>query len=123
MKDGSSSTWTTSSSYQVTKKIDDNIEKTQQILQWLANNNLYLKLEKYVSWKTKVEYLGLIIEENKLAMDPVKLSGITDWPTPNMLKQVGSFLGFGNYYWWFIQGYGNLTRPLLGQLWLHLVEI
>ena len=45
-------------------------------------------------------------------MDPVKLSGIADWPTLNTLKQVLSFLGFGNYYRRFIQGYGNLTRPL-----------
>ena len=45
-------------------------------------------------------------------MDPVKLSGIADWPTPNTLKQVCSFLDFGNYFRQFIQGYGNLTRPL-----------
>jgi len=95
-----------------TKEIDDNIEKTRRILQRLTDNDLYLKPEKCVFWQTKVEYLGLIIEENKLAMDPVKLSGIADWPTPNTLKQVCSFLGFGNYYRRFIQGYGNLTRPL-----------
>jgi len=95
-----------------TKEIDDNIQKTQRILQQLTDNDLYLKPEKCVFWQTKVEYLGLIIEENKLTMDPVKLSGIANWPTPNTLKQVHSFLGFGNYYWRFIQGYGNLTRPL-----------
>jgi len=49
-----------------TKEIDDNIEKTQRILQWLTDNDLYLKPEKCVFWQTKVEYLGLIIEENKL---------------------------------------------------------
>jgi len=81
-----------------TKEIDDNIEKTRRILQRLTDNVLYLKPEKCVFWQTKVEYLGLIIKENKLAMDPVKLSGIADWPTPNTLKQVCSFLGFGNYY-------------------------
>jgi len=91
-----------------TKEIDDNIEKTRCILQQLTDNNLYLKPEKCVFWQTKVEYLGLIIEENKLAMDPVKLSGIANWPTPNTLRQVRSFLGFGNYYRRFIQGYGNL---------------
>jgi len=77
----------------LTKEIDNNIEKTRRILQWLTDNNLYLKPEKCVFWQMKVEYLGLIIKKNKLAMDPVKLSGIADWPTPNTLKQVHSFLG------------------------------
>ena len=49
-----------------TKEIDDNIEKTRRILQRLTDNDLYLKPEKCVFWQTKVEYLGLIIEENKL---------------------------------------------------------
>jgi len=78
-----------------TKEMDDNIEKTRRILQRLTDNNLYLKPEKCVFWQTKVEYLGLIIEENKLAMDPVKLSGIANWPTPNTLKQVHSFFHKG----------------------------
>jgi hypothetical protein len=31
-------------------------------------------------------------------MDPVKVAGIADWPTPKTIKDVRSFLGFGNYY-------------------------
>ena len=45
-------------------------------------------------------------------MDPVKVQGITDWPTPTNLKELRSFLGFGNYYKDFIQGYSKITRPL-----------
>jgi hypothetical protein len=35
-----------------------------------------------------MEYLRIIIQEEKLLMDPVKLSGIRDWPTPTTVKQV-----------------------------------
>ena len=35
----------------------------------------------------KVEYLSMIIEEGRVSMDPVKLGGIRDWPTPTMVKQ------------------------------------
>ena len=45
-------------------------------------------------------------------MDPVKLKGIEQWTTPTTIKQVWSFLGFGNYYRKFIKDYGNLTKPL-----------
>src|SRR6266436_1479749 len=65
-----------------TQEILDNKTNTRRILKQLADNDLYLKPEKGVFWQTKVEYLGLIIQENQLAMDPVKLSGIAKWPTP-----------------------------------------
>ena len=45
-------------------------------------------------------------------MDPVKLRGIRDWPTPTTVKQVQSFLGFGNFYRKFISHYSDLARPL-----------
>src|SRR5271168_235217 len=45
-------------------------------------------------------------------MDPVKLKGIADWPSLTTIKEVRSFLGFGNYYQQFIPGYGDLTKPL-----------
>src|SRR5271170_3219221 len=95
-----------------TKDLLINIRNTRQILQLLLDNDLFLKLEKCSFWQTKLEYLGLIVEEGKIGMDPAKLRGIADWPTPTTVKQVRSFLGFGNYYRRFIHGYGDLTKPL-----------
>ena len=60
----------------------------------------------------KIEYLGMIIEENKIFMDPGKLAGIRDWPKPTTVKETRKFLGFGNYYRKFIRHYSNLTKPL-----------
>src|SRR5271156_2548103 len=54
----------------------------------------------------------MVISENQLKMDPVKVAGITDWPTPKTIKDVRSFLRFGNYYRRFIHAYGDLTKPL-----------
>src|SRR5271155_2280096 len=96
----------------LTNTIEDNIKCTKRILQRLQENNLYLKPEKCLFWKTEVKYLGMVISENKLKMDPVKVTGITDWPTPKTIKDVRSFLGFGNYYQRFIHAYGNLTKSL-----------
>ncbi len=47
-----------------------------------------------------------------IKMDPIKLARIRDWPTPTTVKQVRSFLGFGNYYRKFIPGFAHLTQPL-----------
>ena len=81
-------------------------------IQRLVDNDLYLKPEKCIFWTKEVEYLGMIISENQLQMDPVKLRGIAEWPVPTKVKNVRSFLGFGNYYCQFIHNYRNITRPL-----------
>ena len=60
----------------------------------------------------RIEYLGLIIEEGKMMIDPGKLKGIRDWPTPKTVKQVRSWLGFGNFYRRFIKGFSHLAQPL-----------
>ena len=89
-----------------------NITLTRRILQKLKDNNLYLKPEKCLFWATQVDFLGFILSENRIAMDPVKLKGIEQWTTLTTIKQVWSFLGFGNYYRKFIKDYGNLMKPL-----------
>ena len=56
---------------------------TKQILQKLQDHNLFLKAKKCEFGKTKLEYLGLIMEEGKLSMDPVKVTGFANWPVPS----------------------------------------
>jgi len=45
-------------------------------------------------------------------MDPVKVDALTDWPKPTSVKEMRSFLGFGNYYKGFIDNYSALAHPL-----------
>ena len=70
-----------------TKELLDNIRNTRRVVQVLWDNDLYLKPEKCSFWEMKVDYLGLIIEEGKIGMDPIKLKGIADWPAPTTVKQ------------------------------------
>ena len=59
-----------------------------------------------------MEYLGMVIEEGKISMDPVKLKGIKGWPILTTVKEVQSFLGFGNFYRKFIHKYLEIVKPL-----------
>jgi len=45
-----------------------------------------------------IEYLGVIISHNSIAMDPFKITGITEWPNPMNKKEVQAFLRFTNFY-------------------------
>src|ERR1700728_3731798 len=88
------------------------MENTKKVLTRLQKNDLFLKPTKCEFNKTKVEYLGLVIEEGKISMDPGKLKGIQDWPVPTTVKQVRGFLGFGNFYRRFIWRFSDLAKPL-----------
>jgi hypothetical protein len=54
---------------------------------WVAlEHDLYFKLEKCVFHAPSIDYLGVILEKGVTRMDPVKISGIKDWPTPKTVR-------------------------------------
>ncbi len=60
----------------------------------------------------ETEYLGVIISEGSIRMDPVKIKGILDWPVPTKKKELQSFLGFTNFYCRFIKNYSRIVKPM-----------
>jgi len=56
--------------------------------------------------------LDLIIRKDEIAIKPMKLAGIADWPAPTTVKQVQSFLGFANFYRRFIRKFADISLPL-----------
>jgi len=85
---------------------------TLRVLKKLQENDLFANLDKCTFETTEVDYLGMIISEDQIKMDPAKLKGIKDWPSPTTVKQVRSFLGFRNFYRKFIGHYADITQPL-----------
>ena len=78
----------------------------------LTEHKLFLRLEKCeFHWK-QIEYLGLVISENKVAIDPVKVAGVCEWPIPENRTDVQAFIGFVNFYRCFIQDFSTIARPL-----------
>jgi len=58
------------------------------ILDKLKKFDLFLKPEKCKFHQCKVKYLGVLIGNRTVKMDPVKVQGIADWPTPQTVKDV-----------------------------------
>src|SRR5882724_6348197 len=46
-------------------------------------------------------------------MAPYKVQIIQDWPVPQKVKDIQSFLGFANFYHHFIHRYSEITVPLM----------
>ena len=95
-----------------TETVEEHREVTRQVLKILQEHKLFLKPDKCEFEKTKVEYLGVIISHNSVEMDPIKVAGVAEWPTPTSKKEVQSFLGFTNFYRRFIQDFSRHARPL-----------
>jgi len=73
-------------------------ELVEEVIRRLAENNLYMKPEKY-RWKTKeVGFLGVVIGPGGIKMEEEKVRGVLDWPTPKCDKDIQKFLGLANYY-------------------------
>jgi hypothetical protein len=82
------------------------------VLDRMREHKLYLRPEKCEFEKTRIEYLSIIISHNKVEMDPVKIAGVADWPTPSNKKEVKSFVSFINFYRRFIPGFSHHARAL-----------
>jgi RNase H-like domain found in reverse transcriptase/Reverse transcriptase (RNA-dependent DNA polymerase)/Integrase zinc binding domain len=90
-------------------KMIDGLKKVERIILEKAwEYDLYFKAKKCKFRKLKIEYLGLVVEEGKLAMDPAKLKGILDLPAPKTVKEVQFFI----VYHHFVKGFSHLAHPI-----------
>ena len=78
----------------------------------LTEHKLFLHLEKCEFHQKQIEYLRLVISENKVEMDPVKVARVCDWPTLKNQTDVQAFIDFVNFYRCFIWDFSTIARPL-----------
>ncbi|SJL12751.1 uncharacterized protein ARMOST_16182 [Armillaria ostoyae] len=93
------------------KTLEEHRKITRRVLELLRKHKLFLKAEKCEFEVLETEYLGVIISEGSIQMDPVKLAGIAEWPVPTKKKELQSFLGFANFYRRFIS-YSDIVCPM-----------
>jgi hypothetical protein len=60
----------------------------------------------------RVQYLGYIVDEHGVHVDPTKIQVIRDWPAPAILTELRSFLGLANFYRQFVLGFSHIAWAL-----------
>ena len=78
----------------------------------LAEYGLKLDLKKCSFFRDEVIYLGHRVSAEGIAMDPSKITDVTNWSTPSTLKELRSFLGFASYYRRYVSRVTQIASPL-----------
>ena len=68
------------------------------ILQILREKQLFAKLSKCDFWLKEVSFLGHIVSDEGIRVDPVKIEAVMNWKPPRNVTEVRSFLGLAGYY-------------------------
>ena len=56
------------------------------------------KCQKCEFGRSRVKYLGHVIENVIVYADPDKVAAVRTWPKPTNVKEVQQFMGLANYY-------------------------
>ena len=76
----------------------DHAEHLRVVLSRLREHKLYAKFSKCEFWLSKVPFLGRILSEDGISVDPSKVQEVMDWKAPTSVHEVRSFLGLAGYY-------------------------
>ena len=82
------------------------------VLETLRKERLYAKLSKCDFWLKEVSFLGHIVSEEGIQVDPKKIEVVIDWKPPRNVTEVRSFLGLAGYYKRFIKGFSMTAAPI-----------
>ncbi|GFS81697.1 retrovirus-related Pol polyprotein from transposon 17.6 [Trichonephila clavipes] len=90
----------------------DGLNRLTRVLKTASEYGLELNLKKLNFLKSKIEFLGHIIEKGTIKPSLDKTKAVQNFPEPKNLKQVQSFLGLSGYFRKFIQNYSIIAKPL-----------
>src|SRR5260370_15234708 len=68
--------------------LDDPVQAMSDILHVAKVHDLFFSLDKCLFHVPEMDYLGVILGRGVTRMDPVKISGIKDWPMPTKVKDI-----------------------------------
>jgi hypothetical protein len=98
------------------RNVEEHEEHLRLVLQKLREHQLYAKFSKCDFWLKEVSFLGYIITDGGIDVDPSKVQDVLNWNQPKNVPEIRSFLGLAGYYRRFIEGFSKIVKLLTSLL-------
>ncbi|GBG63445.1 hypothetical protein CBR_g38065 [Chara braunii] len=95
------------------KTVEEHVAHLDKVLSLLRQHKFKINSEKCEFGRTRVLYLGHEISAEGLKPDDAKVANIRDWPRPQSVNEMRSFLGMTGYYRNFVKNYSIVAAPLI----------
>ena len=95
------------------KSHEQHLQHLRIVLDLLRRNRLFVKPSKCTWLRPELSFLGHLVGQDGIKVDPAKIQVVRDEPRPENLLQLRQFLGLTNYFRRFVQGYAARVTPLV----------
>ena len=92
--------------------LEETVAHMVKLLDRLRSAGLKLKPSKCTLFAKEVSFLGHLVSEKGVACDPSKVEAVKEWPQPQNLHEVRSFLGLAGYYREYIDAFSEIAEPM-----------
>ena len=92
--------------------LEEHEERLGQVLDRLRTFGLKLNPKKCSFFCRSVSYLGHTVSETGIGCDPSKVDAVREWPRPQNMRDLKSFLGFSSFYRKFVRSFSKQASPL-----------